>query len=240
MRYAILSDIHGNLDALQAVLGELSGERVDRYVCLGDIVGYGPEPAECLREIRRCAASVVAGNHDFALCEKIDITYFNVFAREAILWTRSVLSESDVEYVEQLPLVEHLNGIDLVHGSLCGPELFDYLQTSYDAYLTMERMQSPVCFIGHSHVPIAFVQNEVISYRLEPEIRVEPDTKVIVNVGSVGQPRDKDPRACYALYDTEEMTVRIRRTRYDVDSVAAKIREAGLPAALGERLKVGR
>jgi diadenosine tetraphosphatase ApaH/serine/threonine PP2A family protein phosphatase len=104
----------------------------------------------------------------------------------------------------------------------------------------MERMQAPVCFVGHSHVPIAFVQNEVISYRLDPEIVVEPGTKVIVNVGSVGQPRDKDPRACYAIYDTEERKIWIRRARYDVDSVAAKIRQAGLPVALGERLKVGR
>ena len=240
MRYAVFSDIHGNLDALKAVLSALDRQQIDAYACLGDIVGYGPQPAECLYEINKYDCILVAGNHDFAVADRINISSFNVLAREAILWTRSKLSESEVAFLSNLPLVERLDGLDLVHGTLYAPELFDYLQTSYDAYLSMGRMKSPVCFVGHSHVPITFIQGEIIRYCLDPEIRVEPDKKAIVNVGSVGQPRDRDPRACYAIYDTDKQVVSIQRARYDIDSVIAKVKDAGLPAALGERLRLGR
>lgn len=240
MRYAILSDIHGNLDALKAVLGASDRETVDAYVCLGDIVGYGPQPSECLHEIRKYAGTVVAGNHDLAVCEKLNLSNFNVLAREAILWTRGKLTADDNEFLSNLPLEERLEGFHAVHGTLYAPELFDYVQTSYDAYLSMARMDAPLCVVGHSHVPVTFVQGDVIGYSLGEAIKIAPDQKAIVNVGSVGQPRDKDPRACYAIYDTEKQTVRIRRVSYDIESVVAKIREAGLPAQLGERLRVGR
>lgn len=240
MRYGIFSDIHGNLEALKAVLGALDQERVDGCLCLGDLVGYGPQPGECIHEVQKYNCTVIAGNHDYAVCGKIDIGNFNVYAREAILWTREVLGEADAEYLGQLPLVERLDGLELVHGSLYAPELFDYLQTSYDAYLTMERMETPVCFVGHSHVPIAFVQGEVISYCLQADVPIAWDGKVVVNVGSVGQPRDKDPRAAYAVYDTETRVVSVRRVRYDIEAMVREFQEAGLPTPLGERLRVGR
>ena len=240
MRYAILSDIHGNHDALTAVLDALSGDCVDSYVCLGDIVGYGPEPRECLREVRKYCNAIVAGNHDFAVCGKILTSNFNVYAKEAILWTRQVLSEEDVQFLAELPLVVRLGDIDVVHGSLYAPELFDYLQTSYDAALTMEHMEAPICFVGHSHVPVTFTQNEVVGYCLDSDIEVRPYGKVVVNVGSIGQPRDKNPRASCAIYDSEEQRVLVRRVQYDVDLVAAKIQRAGLPGPLGERLRLGR
>ena len=240
MRYAILSDIHGNFEALKAVLEGLESEHVDAYVCLGDIVGYGPEPAECVREVRRLSSTVIAGNHDLAVCGRVSAQSFNVYAREAIGWTRQVLGGEDLEYLGQLPLAQSVDGMELAHGTLYAPELFDYLQTSYDAYLSMEEMKGPVCFVGHSHVPVSFVRDEIICYRLDAEVPVDPEGRVIVNVGSVGQPRDKDPRACYAVYDTERCVVRIHRARYDVNSVSLKIKEVGLPAALGERLRLGR
>jgi len=240
LRYAILSDIHGNLDALKAVLSALSSEKIDAYVCLGDIVGYGPQPAECVHEIQKYGCIVVAGNHDFAVSEKLNIGNFNVLAKEAVLWTRAKLSAEDIEFLANLPLEERLEGFHVVHGTLYAPELFDYVQTSYDASLSMARMEAPLCFVGHSHVPVTFVQGQVISYSLGQVVQINPRNKVIVNVGSVGQPRDKDPRACYAVYDTESQTVLIQRTHYDIESVIAKIREAGLPVPLGERLRVGR
>lgn len=240
MRYAVFSDIHGNLDALQAVLGDIETHCVDSCACLGDIVGYGPEPAECLHEVKKYASVIVAGNHDLAACEKLSIASFNVLAREAILWTRSKLSEAERLYLASLPLEEQIDVGHLVHGALYAPELFDYVQSSYDASLTMARMSGRVCFVGHSHVPVTFIERETIGYSLENVIKLGPDHKVIVNVGSVGQPRDKDPRACYAIFDTEQQEVSLHRVGYDIDGVVAKIREAGLPPSLGERLRVGR
>src|SRR4030095_2166309 len=121
---------------------------------------------------------------------KININTFNLLAREAVLWTRGRLSEADLDFLANLPLVERLDGFDLLHGTLYAPELFDYVQTSYDAYLSMSRMESPLCFIGHSHIPIIFIQDEVIGYSLAQELHVDPAKKAVVNVGSVGQPRD--------------------------------------------------
>ena len=240
MRYAILSDIHGNRDALEAVLEDIEQQVVDACVCLGDIVGYGPEPAECLRTIQKYAGVTIAGNHDFAAANRLNISTFNVLARAATLWTREALDDEDIEYLANLPLVASFGDFEVVHGTTHSPELFDYVQTSYDAHLAMSHMKCPVCFIGHSHIPVNFVQAEIISYSFDTELRVPEGGRVIVNVGSVGQPRDRDPRSAYAVYDTEEKVVRLRRVAYDVEAVAEKIRKAGLPEQLGERLKLGR
>jgi predicted phosphodiesterase len=240
LRLAILSDIHGNYDALRAVLSMLDGQLIDTYACLGDIVGYGPQPAECIREIQKYDCIVIAGNHDYAVAEATCMENFNNLAKEAILWTRGRLAEDEVGFLAQLPLVQAAYGAHLVHGTLYAPELFDYVKTSYDAFLSMQRMQESLCFVGHSHVPVAFIEGEVISYCLDQKIQLQPGRKALVNVGSVGQPRDKDPRACCAVYDSKERTVQLLRVRYNIDAVVAKIREAGLPAPLGERLRVGR
>ena len=240
MKLAILSDIHGNYDALRAVLGSLSLQGIQTYVCLGDIVGYGPEPAACLHTLIRYNAIIVAGNHDCAVTDKLPVTSFNALAKEAIHWTREQLGPDDLEFLAALPLVERVDGADFVHGALYTPELFDYVQTSYDAALSMSCMKNPVCFVGHSHVPITFLQQDYIRYTTQNEIPLSAGERILVNVGSVGQPRDKDPRACFAVYDTTEKVISIQRVRYDVDAVVAKLRAAGLPPALGERLRVGR
>lgn len=240
MRYAIFSDVHGNLDALEAVLDAIRGESVDCCACLGDVVGYGPQPRECLAAVRRHCTSIVAGNHDFAVADKLSDATFNALAREATAWTRKALPESDIAYLASLPLVGSVDGGGLVHGTPYAPELFDYVQTSYDAHLAMSRMDSAVCFIGHSHIPVNFVQAEIISYSLDPEVLVPREGRLIVNVGSVGQPRDRDPRACFVIYDSSEGRVSRKRVSYDIERVATKIREAGLPEALGARLRLGR
>lgn len=240
MRYAILSDIHGNLPALEAVLEEIRGLGADKYLCLGDIVGYGAQPRECLEIIQGLSERTVAGNHDFAALGKIDIDNFNEHAKEATLWTRRNLREEDFDYLRNLPLVQHFDGFSIVHGTLYSPELFDYIQTSYDAFLSMSQLPGEVCFLGHSHIPVTFIQRRFITYSFEREITVEPGTKVLVNVGSVGQPRDNNPNASYALFDTVARKVSVRRVAYDIDAAAASIREAGLPEVLGERLKIGR
>ncbi len=240
MRYSIVSDIHGNLPALEAVLEISQNEGIDQYLCLGDIVGYGPNPKECLELIQSLNCRTVAGNHDFAVLGKIEIDYFNVYAKEATLWTRDHLPESGKDYLLNLPLVEHLDGFSIVHGSLYSPELFDYVQTSYDAYLSISQLPGKVCFFGHSHIPISFIQKRFINYSIDTEIDVDPEKKFLVNVGSVGQPRDNDPRASFAIFDTEAEKICIKRVAYDISAAVSKIREVELPDILGERLKIGR
>jgi predicted phosphodiesterase len=241
VRYAVLSDIHGNLQALEAAFKAIHRDVVDHIVCLGDIVGYGPEPAACMDLLTKHGSTIIAGNHDFAVANKIDVTTFNVFARESAFWTRDALDEDAINFLAELPLTYEFDNFTAVHGTLHTPELFDYIQTSYDAYLSMEMMRQPLCFIGHSHVPIAFIlRDDSIVYSSSTELAVNSEEKTIINVGSVGQPRDKDPRACYALYDSDEETVSLKRVRYNVEDVVARIQEVGLPNPLGERLRVGR
>ena len=240
MIYGVISDIHGNREALDAVLARLEELKADEILCLGDIVGYGAEPTYCLDRVREVCSAVVAGNHDYAALEKINIDYFNSHAQQATLWTRDQLDEEHKEYLENLPLVAQLKDCTLVHGSLDSPELFDYIQTSYDAFLTMEQFDNGVCFIGHSHVPIVFLLREVITYTLDNPVDLTDYTKAIVNVGSVGQPRDNNPDACFVTYDTELSRVEFHRLSYDIEQAAAKILGAGLPDFLAERLKVGR
>jgi len=240
VRYAILSDIHANYDALEAVLKELEKENIDQYVCVGDIVGYGAEPDRCVDKIKDLVVACVAGNHDFATIEKTNIEFFNAYAKEATLWTRQRLSEENKKYLEDLKLVEEINGFTIVHGTLYAPALFDYIQTTFDAYLSLQVLDKQLCFVGHSHVPISFFLDDAVTYSVESEIELKPGTKAIINVGSVGQPRDDNPKAAYAIYDTEKSKVWIKRAEYDVESAAKKIEEAGLPEILGERLKYGR
>ncbi len=241
MRYAIISDLHSNLDALEKVTDDIKKQKVDRHLCLGDIIGYGAQPRECIQVVRDLDCLTIAGNHDWAALGKTNIDYFNTYAKEATLWTREQLTDEDVAYIDALPLVEHLpENFTLVHGTLYNPELFDYIQTSYDAYLSLQVLDGTVCFLGHSHLPITFFQGEMISYTLSQEIPVGDGVKALVNVGSVGQPRDDNPKASYAIYDTDLQKVWIRRIPYDIEAAGKKIRDAGLPEVLAERLKYGR
>jgi predicted phosphodiesterase len=240
MKTAVISDIHGNFDALCAVLEDVEANGVDRIVCLGDVVGYGAEPRECIQVLIERDVLTIAGNHDFAAIGKTNINYFNAFAKEATLWTRKICTAEDKDFLQSLSLIQHLEDFTMVHGTLYAPELFDYILTTYDAYLSLQLLEKKVCFLGHSHVPINFVWDDTISFNYDRELEVKPDTKLLVNVGSVGQPRDDNPLACYAIYDQSAQRIEIRRVEYDIEEAARKIRDAGLPAALGERLKVGR
>ena len=240
MRHAIFSDIHGNLPALESVLDDMSTAQVDSYFCLGDVVGYGAYPDECVELVRDLGCLTVAGNHDFAVLGKISIQHFNKMAKKSTLWTRDTLTTDSLEFLGNLPLVEEYGEISLVHGSLYSPELFDYIQNSYDAYLSLCKTPGRLCFIGHSHIPVAFVQDPFITYSLETEIEVPKEGKILVNVGSVGQPRDQTPQACDVGYDDETNTISIRRTKYDIERAIDGIQEKGLPSVLGERLRYGR
>lgn len=242
MRYAVISDIHGNLEAFQAVLGALSTERIGGYLFTGDIVGYGADPKECIKMLKQLDPAVaIAGNHDWGVIGKIDVSYFNEYAQEAVLWTRDVLDAEETNYLNSLPLVYEDEKITLVHGALNMPEEFYYIFDVEDAYVTLSQMKNCLCFVGHSHVPGIFVSNHTKAEYVERSgIKIDRDRRYIVNVGSVGQPRDGDSRASFAIYDDEEMTVEIKRVGYDIAKAKEKILDAFLPPSLAERLSEGR
>jgi len=243
MRYAVLGDIHANLEALEAVLADLAGQRIDRRLCVGDLAGYGAEPSACCRRVRQEGFVCVAGNHDHAAIGRLDISYFNYHAREAVEWTRRHISTGQAAWLAGLELVAEVDGLTLAHGSVHRPEEFGYIETVFAAQISFHAMNTPVAFLGHSHVPIAFLENEgqdAVTYTQSTEVELRHVSKAIVNVGSVGQPRDDDPRACYAVYDSEAQTVELRRIEYDIESAQAKIRAGGLPDVLAARLALGR
>jgi diadenosine tetraphosphatase ApaH/serine/threonine PP2A family protein phosphatase len=238
--YAVLGDVHGNLQALQGVLADAESAGAERVLCVGDIVGYGADPRECLLLLQELVAVAVAGNHDCAGSDRFSVDYFNADARDSIEWTREQLSEADRDYLGALPLVEVVDEITLVHSTPFSPEYFDYIQTLYDVQLAFDHVGTCICFVGHTHVPVMFLDASPIEFFLQPEFDLPADRKVIVNVGSVGQPRDLDPRACYVLYDSEEERVSVRRVDYDLHSASARMVEAGLPSTNAARIVLGR
>lgn len=243
MKYGILGDIHGNLSALDTVLECLRKDGADVIVSVGDVVGYGAAPTECIARLREVDAQVVLGNHDAASIDRLDMIYFNQYAKEAVLWTQRVLSKADRAWLGALPLTRHLDHCSVAHGTLHRPELFDYIQTTEDADPSLDIMPLPVCFVGHSHVPVTLLRLRDdptrTAYTPDSEIDMGETLRALVNVGSVGQPRDEDPRTGYALFDTETNRVSIRRVEYDIDREAKRIRAAGLPRMLADRLFLG-
>ena len=240
MRYLIFGDIHGNLEAFNAVLRDAPLDTIDEFICLGDIIGYGANPDECIAKVRELGALAVAGNHDHAAIGCLDITFFRDYAREAILWTSRHLSVESRTYLAGLPFIEIADHFTCVHGSLEAPEVFNYIQSVADAEINFRMLDNDICFCSHSHVPMAFFNTVPMTYTLDEEFELDQPVKTIVNVGSVGQPRDENPLACYCIYDSGPRTIEIRRVEYDVEIAAQKILDAGLPPALALRLSLGR
>ena len=243
MRYAIFSDIHSNLEAYQAVLENMSYERIDRYICLGDIVGYGANPKECInltRElIEKKGCLCVAGNHDSAVAEITPISSFNSFARLAVVWTRKNIDPAENNFLSLLPILKNEDGLVFVHASLTSPQEWRYIYTLDEAYNNFEILREKICFIGHSHIPVVFKAGKHFEYFMLSSFKIEDDCRYIVNVGSIGQPRDRDPRACFIIYDTDKNLLEYKRVDYDIARAQAKIIQAGLPQILAARLEVG-
>ncbi|MDP3791180.1 MAG: metallophosphoesterase family protein [Candidatus Omnitrophota bacterium] len=242
MRYAIISDVHGNLEAFESVLNALSEERIDSYLFVGDVVGYGANPKECVKLLKSLSPIVsVAGNHEWGVLGKTELSYFNEFAQAAILWTKKSVSSDEIEYFKSLPLVYEDEKMTLVHGTLNMPEEFYYIIDTEDAYVALSQLKSPLCFVGHSHVPAIFASDHTKVECIERmDIKIDSERKYIINAGSIGQPRDGDPRASFAVYDDEESTVEIKRVEYDIKKAQDKILKAGMPPNLAYRLSEGR
>lgn len=245
MRIGILGDIHSNFEALTAVVAALRNDGVDTWVQVGDIVGYGPEPSACIDLVRELGCLVCLGNHDAAVIEKLDTSYFNHFARVAVEWTRKQLRPSDREFLNNLPLVVPHAEFTVVHGSLHLPDQYGYVISTVEARESLHEQTTRLCFVGHSHVPAIYMRRTpearelAVCMQSEFELGYRDHQRVLVNVGSVGQPRDEDPRAAYGLVDTDAQTIRIGRVPYDIGAVQRKIRSAGLPEVLANRLALG-
>jgi len=237
----IISDIHANLTALEAVLSNV-GE-FDGAWCLGDLVGYGPDPDECINRIRQLPNLIcLIGNHDAAVLSQIDTDAFNPEARQTITWTQNVISPDNIDFLKSLADKIRIDEVTLAHGSPRQP-VWEYLLDTYSATRSFKYFETNFCFVGHTHLPSIFQMiddKHAITLSIpNPNEKIELSPRAILNAGSVGQPRDRDTRAAYALYDTDAHTWEYRRTAYDIPSVQKRMEDAGLPLRHIQRLSAG-
>ena len=260
MKYAVISDIHGNLEALNAVIAKAEAYRVDNYICVGDIVGYNANPAECIEIVQSLnLIANVRGNNDEYAGNEADFNGVNSNALKSLIWTRQQLTDAQRNWLMQLKLKEVINGenITVVHSSLDSPDAWGYVYDTYNAEDNFLYQTTQVCFCGHTHVPALFKKglsyesntievsevpewSKISEYESEVTVSVDFGFKYLVNIGSVGQPRNRDSRASFAIYDTENRTLKRVCVEYDIEAAQDKIRKAGLPEILALRLEKGR
>ena len=240
MKYALLGDIHSNLESLQAVLEDARGQGVTHYACIGDIVGYNADPVACLEIVRSLKCVAVRGNHDHYCSNPDELNGFHPLAADVVDWTRKQLSQDQQAYLRNLKLVSPVETFTIVHSTLDTPEMWGYVFDKLEAEANFNYQTTTLCFYGHTHVPLAFEKSDTIRFGLYSKIKVTLGKKYFINVGSVGQPRDGDPRAAYAIYDMINNVVELRRVSYDIQRTQKKILDAGLPGRVAARLAVGR
>jgi predicted phosphodiesterase len=240
MKYAVIADIHANWEAFQVVLNDAKEQKCTHYCCVGDVVGYGANPKECLDVVRDMGMPCVKGNHDEYCSSEDDLEGFNPHAAEAVRWTRKQLTPEDREWLRDLKYVRLVASFSVVHATLDGPQRWGYVFDKLMAAASFTYQNTSVCFFGHTHVPVAFVRDAVVRGGTYSKFRVEAGRKYFVNVGSVGQPRDGNPKAAYVIYDLDEGSIEIRRLDYDIPKAQKKIIAAGLPQRLADRLAHGK
>jgi predicted phosphodiesterase len=240
MRFAIFSDIHANLEALEAVLADAQERAVTSYVCLGDVVGYNANPHECVQRVREMECPIVKGNHDEQASLAESSRDFNELAEHAIEWTRANLTADDKDWLRDLRLERQVRDFTIVHATLDTPAQWGYVFNNLDAAASFTYQYTTLCFFGHTHVPMAFVRDDGVRRTNLEQMQIDSGKKYFINAGSTGQPRDGDWRAAYCIYDSEKNVVELHRVKYDVETAQAKIIKAGLPRLLAERLGLGR
>ncbi len=242
MKIAIISDIHANWEALEVVLNYIKEAKCSSVICCGDVVGYGANPYECLSSLAKIKnLHIVLGNHDAGVLDKTPIRYFNEVAQEAIIWTKRHLNKEAFAYLAPLRLKERFPPFYICHASPHSPESWQYIFSLEEAKYQFRFFTEPICVIGHTHIPFA-VEKSDRNYRLirEEEFLIEDGKRYLINVGSVGQPRDGNPCATFGIYDQNRKSFKFIKLKYDIKSAAQKILEAGLPRVLAERLFLGR
>jgi diadenosine tetraphosphatase ApaH/serine/threonine PP2A family protein phosphatase len=240
VRYALLGDIHGNWEALEAVLAGIREDGADQYVCVGDVVGYNPDPVRCVDRVRDLQALVVQGNHDFFTVHPPGTMDMSEVASAALEWTCAHLHADHRQYLAELPRKRTFDDVTVVHNTLEQTRHWQYVLGVEEAGKSFVYQDSAVCFIGHTHVPVVFTKRKgLVTIARYETIDLDPESKYLFNVGSVGQPRDRDPRAAYVLYDSETRQVTLKRVAYEVGRTQEKIRKSGLPLWLALRLSFG-
>jgi predicted phosphodiesterase len=240
MRFAILSDLHANLEATEAVLADARERDCTQFVCLGDVVGYNANPRECVEIVQKLGCPVIKGNHDEQASLDESSRDFNALAEMAINWTRAQLTDADKAWLRELRLTQQVDDFTIVHATLDTPEEWGYVFNTLDAAASFAHQDTAVCFFGHTHVAGAFVRDDGVKRVKIDELLIDETKKYFINTGSVGQPRDGDWRAAYCIYHVDKNVVEQRRVKYDVAAAQKKIIKAGLPPLLAERLRLGR
>ena len=240
MRTAIFGDIHANLEAFEAVMADAKQQGVTEFVCLGDVVGYNADPVACLNIIREMNCPTVKGNHDADASENHSLENMNPVAAFALQWTREQLDDDQRLWLKRLRMVRQVSDYTIVHSTLDQPVNWNYVTNRFDAMSNFSYQFTKLCFHGHTHVPKVYVKSDKVREVTADSVKIEPNAKYFINAGSVGQPRDGDPRACYVIYDNESEIIVFRRVDYDMATTQEKILAAGLPEMLAERLAEGR
>jgi diadenosine tetraphosphatase ApaH/serine/threonine PP2A family protein phosphatase len=235
-----LADIHANLEAFEVVLNDVKEQKCTHNCCLGDVVGYGANPKECLDMVRAMNIPVVKGNHDEYCAGESTLDGFNPHAAEAINWTRRQLTKDDREWLRDLKYFRLVASFSIVHATLDAPQRWGYVFDRLAAAASFTYQNTAVCFFGHTHVPMAFIRDSVVRGGTYSKFKIEPGRKYFINVGSIGQPRDGNPKAAYVVYDLNEQSIELRRLDYDIGKAQKKILDAGLPPRLAERLAYGK
>lgn len=242
MLYGICSDIHSNATAFEAVLQSMQENGVEKRICLGDLVGYGVDPNECVQLAKKYMDVCLIGNHDSVAVKYESSIGFNPYAKQAIDWTQKNLTADSIAYIRSLPYIYEESDICFVHASPLSPADWVYVTELEDALDAFEHFSGRYCFVGHTHSPVIVASRSMAIPKIMDEYAytIENTERLLVNVGSVGQPRDRDPRACWCLLDTDAKCVRLIRVDYDVFETQERMRRAGMPSFLIERLAVGR
>ncbi|MEE8577014.1 MAG: metallophosphoesterase family protein [candidate division Zixibacteria bacterium] len=241
MKVALISDIHGNLEALEAVLADIEKKQVEAVYCLGDVIGYGSQPSLCLATVKSSCDILLMGNHEYYALGLVDDSCLSAVAQNSAKWTQEQLNDHDMEILADLPMNSQLADIELVHASPHGPEEWHYILGKNEAEKAFEAMSGKICFHGHTHLPAIFgiAPDNSICQQIGHDFLPDRDNRYLVNIGSVGQPRDHDPRASYVTFDSDEWEIDFHRVEYDISATQKKMRAAGLPDLLVERLVEG-
>ena len=238
MKIAVISDIHANLEALKTALTYIQSQPIEQIICLGDVVVYGPRPNECVEFVRESCAHCLMGNHDHAVLGLTDVYYFNEYAREAVLWSRDQLTPANTAYLDNLPFTHEVGNILFVHSSPQQPDEWHYIFYDHEARQNLDQIRQRLVFVGHSHIPTVYSYNEgeFLQERFLLDLK---NDRYIVNVGSIGQPRDGNPKACFVIYDTDSALLEYVRLEYPVKVTYQDIIDRQLPAFLAMRLLSG-
>jgi diadenosine tetraphosphatase ApaH/serine/threonine PP2A family protein phosphatase len=242
MKYGFFSDVHANLEALKACIIDFRAEKLDKVFFLGDAVGYGPYPDECVKLINDVASVKLMGNHDYAALGLMETDFFNQYAAESMGWTKSSISRKTIELMSNFVLQHEFNDTLLVHASPKEPEFWHYILDMDDAKEAFDYFKPRICMLGHTHRPYIVYQDKTGDTILskQAEETVDKDHRYLVNIGSVGQPRDGDPRSCYLIYDVSKDIIRHKRVSYNIKATQKDMAKIGLPEYLIDRLAVGR